>query len=107
MRVTTTSRQRTTKGEIEMQTIDLHGVACSAISDCCEFNPHFVGVDFTQPAIIDLIDESLRYAESLLCDCGAYELFSQCRLEVIATLLVCSTEDAERRYSLQKAQNGE
>jgi len=89
-----------------MQTIDLYGVACTAIDDCCDFNPHFVGVCFTQPAIIDLIDESLRYAESLLCDCNAYELFPQCRLEVIAKLLSCSTEDAERLYSLRKGTKG-
>ncbi len=85
-------------------TIDTYEIACSAISDCCEFNKRFVGVDFTQPAIIDLINESLRYAESMLCDRDACEVFSQVRIEVISILMSCDTEDADRLYNMRKAQ---
>ena len=90
-----------------MTIIDAYEIACSIIDDVCIFRPEFVGVDFTSPAIIDLIESCLGHIEQHLENVDATaeraELRASVRLEIIALCLSCSTDNAERIYNERKA----
>jgi len=90
------------------KTVNTYEMACSVISDCCEFNKHFIGVDCNDKAIVNLIDESCRYIEFTMTDLELTKtewnaLYAEIRLEVMAQCLSCAPENAERLYNHRKA----